>query len=57
MSGKLLPKLHGPARMGDPLKSLADISKAQKILGYNPNIKLVEGLEKCYKWWKEGCKA
>lgn len=56
LSGTFLPKRHGPPRKGDPKKSHADITKAQKILGYNPNVKFAEGLEKTYKWWKNGCK-
>jgi len=41
------------ARAGDVRDSLADISKAKKLLGYNPTVKFREGLEITYKWFKE----
>ena len=56
LSGKQLNRVDAPRRQGDPLKSLADISKAQNILGYNPTVKFSEGMAKTYKWWETGCK-
>ncbi len=38
-------------RDGDVLHSHADITKAQKLLGYHPSIKVQEGLKKYIKWW------
>jgi len=35
---------HGPPRVGDVLHSLADISKAQALLGYEPRVRWEEGL-------------
>lgn len=37
--------VHGPERPGDVRHSQADISKAQNILGYNPEVKFKEGLK------------
>lgn len=37
--------IHGPERRGDVRHSQADISKAEEILGYNPEIKFKEGLK------------
>jgi len=40
-----------PDQPGDVPKTFADISKAKNLLGYNPQIKLNEGLEKFYRWF------
>ncbi|ANE52967.1 SDR family NAD(P)-dependent oxidoreductase [Flavisolibacter tropicus] len=37
-------------QQGDVLHTCADISKAQAILGYEPKIKLQEGLRRFYSW-------
>ena len=36
--------IHGPNRQGDVRDSLADISKAKKLLGYEPQYTVREGL-------------
>ena len=41
-------------RAGDIRDSLADISKAKNILGYNPQIKIEEGLKYTLEWFKTG---
>jgi UDP-glucuronate 4-epimerase len=41
-----------PEQPGDVPKTFADISKAQKLLNYEPTTKLNEGLENFYKWFK-----
>ncbi len=53
--GKKLEAAHAPPRLGDPLKSLADISKAQKVLGYEPKVKFSQGMELTAAWWLKGC--
>ncbi len=40
-------------RPGDVKHSLADISKAKNLLGYNPKISVEEGLKKTFEWYKE----
>ena len=40
-----LEPTYGPERQGDVRDSLADISKAQKFLGYNPRYTVREGLK------------
>ena len=35
---------------GDPRHTSADVSKAQKILGYQPQISLAEGLKREWEW-------
>ena len=40
----------GEARAGDVKHSLADISKAQRLLGYSPTVSFEEGLERTVAW-------
>lgn len=42
----------GPERIGDVRHSLADISKAQRLLGYNPVINIKQGLSLTFDWHK-----
>ncbi len=44
--------IHGRAREGDIPHSLADISKAQSLLDYKASIKITEGLERAFQWYK-----
>lgn len=43
---------HGPERSGDVKHSLADISLAQKHLGYKPLVMFEEGLKRTVEWYK-----
>ena len=43
---------YGPDRAGDIRDSLADISKANNLLGYQPQIRIQEGLQKTLDWFK-----
>jgi nucleoside-diphosphate-sugar epimerase len=40
------------SRLGDVRHSLADISRAREILGYEPQVGLDEGLRRTIDWWK-----
>jgi UDP-N-acetylglucosamine/UDP-N-acetyl-alpha-D-glucosaminouronate 4-epimerase len=40
-------------RMGDVRHSLADITRARKMLGYEPQTSLEEGLRLTIDWWKQ----
>ena len=42
----------GPDRKGDIKHSNADISKAKKILGYNPEYDFTRGLNEAIEWYK-----
>ncbi len=42
-----------PMQKGDALKSAADISKAKKMLGYEPKTQIKEGVPKFVKWYRE----
>ena len=43
---------YGPERAGDVKHSLADISKAEKHLGYRPLVYFEEGLKKTVEWYR-----
>jgi nucleoside-diphosphate-sugar epimerase len=43
---------YGPERPGDVKHSLADISRAQKHLGYKPDVGFEEGLRRTVAWYR-----
>jgi len=47
-----LKAIHRDARQGDVRASLADISKARKLLGYDPQIKVHDGLRMAFDWYR-----
>ena len=42
-----------PEQPGDVPKTFADISKAKRLLGYEPKTSLSDGLQKFYNWFME----
>ncbi len=44
---------HGPDRAGDIKHSLADITLAEKYLGYSPTVTFEEGLQRTVGWYRE----
>lgn len=40
-------------RSGDIKHSLADVSKAEALLGYRPHVRFEEGLKRTVEWYKE----
>jgi nucleoside-diphosphate-sugar epimerase len=44
---------HGPERGGDIKHSLADISRAEALLGYRPLVNFEEGLKRTVDWYKQ----
>jgi UDP-N-acetylglucosamine 4-epimerase len=42
----------GPERQGDVKHSLADISKARKLLKYEPEVTVRAGIKTCFQWYK-----
>lgn len=42
---------HEEARRGEIYRNFARIDKAQRILGYSPSTRLVEGLQKTWEWF------
>ncbi|MFT2010349.1 SDR family oxidoreductase [Pontibacter sp. 13R65] len=52
-AGLALEPLFKPERIGDTKDSLADISKARKLLGYNPQVSMEEGLKQTFEWFRK----
>ena len=50
ITGVSVPVLYEPTREGDIRDSWADISRARKILDYNPRFTMKDGLEKTIAW-------
>jgi nucleoside-diphosphate-sugar epimerase len=44
---------HQKPRAGDVVHSLADISRARELLGFEPSVGLREGLQLTIDWWKQ----
>jgi UDP-N-acetylglucosamine 4-epimerase len=51
-AGSSLQPLYGPERAGDVKHSLADISKAKTLLGYQPAMSVEDGLKVTFDWYK-----
>ncbi len=52
-AGVQLEAVHREERPGDIRHSLADIQKAQNIMGYQPTVKIQQGLEITFQWFKK----
>lgn len=50
--GKDIPPKFGPDRVGDIKHSNADISKAERLLGYSPEYDFKSGLREAVEWYK-----
>jgi UDP-N-acetylglucosamine 4-epimerase len=48
--------VYGPNRAGDIPHSLASIEKAKKLLGYNPEFSMQQGLEQAVAWYWDNLK-
>jgi UDP-glucose 4-epimerase len=52
MGSNLKPE-YGPERKVNPVaRRLADISKARRLLGFEPTVDLEEGLVRLVAWWE-----
>ncbi|MBR5272577.1 MAG: SDR family oxidoreductase [Clostridia bacterium] len=51
--GKDIKPNYGPSRAGDIPHSLANIDKARRLVGYDPDYDINEGLELTIEWYKE----
>lgn len=50
--------LHRPFHKADMLSNLADISKARRLLGWEPQVNLLEGMRRLVEWYQaERCWA
>jgi nucleoside-diphosphate-sugar epimerase len=50
LTGKQAHIVHGPARAGDQRRTVADIGKAQRLLGYAPQTSILDGLAAQLAW-------
>ena len=50
--GQPIKRIHQERAMGDARHTAADVSKAKRLLGYNPQTSLAEGLAQEWKWVK-----
>jgi UDP-N-acetylglucosamine 4-epimerase len=46
--------VHDEPRPGDVRDSLADISLAKELLGYDVSVPFAEGLERTVAWYRDG---
>jgi len=53
ISGTKIDAVYGKNRDGDIPHSLANVSKAEILLQYNPIVKVEVGLQKAFNWYKE----
>lgn len=51
--GKNVKANHVPERLGDVKHSLADISLAQKVIGYKPVVRFSEGIATAIDWYRD----
>lgn len=51
------PVHYGPPRAGDVQHSLADISRAQQLLGYQPHVSFEAGLARTVDWYRSLAKS
>jgi nucleoside-diphosphate-sugar epimerase len=52
ISSKTLQAIFDPPREGDIRDSLADISRAREVLGYEPTVLFEEGLRRTLDWYR-----
>jgi UDP-N-acetylglucosamine 4-epimerase len=53
VAGSKIDAVHREERPGDIRDSLADISSAKKHLGYNPQVKMEDGLKITFDWFRK----
>jgi UDP-glucose 4-epimerase len=46
ITGTRVPAIHGPSRVGDVRHSLADLGRARTLLGFEPQVSLLDGLRR-----------
>jgi len=53
ITGKNVKATYAASRPGDVKHSLADITAAKKLIGYEPVVPFKEGLEKAIEWYRD----
>jgi nucleoside-diphosphate-sugar epimerase len=54
ITGSSSDTIFKPLPEDDPKQRRPDITKAQKMLGWNPTVKLDTGLRETIEWFKKG---
>ncbi len=52
LTNQKLPAQYSPERAGDVRHSLADVTRAGKLLGYEPMVDIREGLKRTLEWYR-----
>ncbi|MEM8559076.1 MAG: GDP-mannose 4,6-dehydratase [Bacteroidota bacterium] len=50
--GNGTPEEHGPAKAGEQQRSVLDVSKPKRVLGWEPQVGVEEGLAKTVAWFR-----
>lgn len=51
-TGKKAKRKHLPDQPGDVPRTMADISKARRMLGYEPKTRFEDGVQRQVEWWR-----
>jgi UDP-N-acetylglucosamine 4-epimerase len=51
LTGSSADVSHGPPRQGDVRHSVADVTRAREILGYEPEVSVLDGLRETVAWY------
>ncbi len=54
-TGKKAQIKYLPLQDGDVFQTFADISKSKKVLGYNPVVKIEDGIRNYIEWYRSSC--
>ncbi len=46
-----------PPQSGDVPQTFADITKARRLLGYNPQTQIEEGIKRFVEWFRDGTRT
>jgi UDP-glucose 4-epimerase len=57
VTGRRIPAVHRPPRVGDVRDSLAGLERARAVLGYEPGVGLHEGLARTWAWFSDAALA
>ncbi len=52
LTGANMPEKHGPAKPGEQRRSVLDVGKAKKVLGWTPRVDFRSGLQKTVEFFK-----
>jgi UDP-glucose 4-epimerase len=53
LTGSSCKEVHGPAKLGEQMRSVIDSSKLKQELGWEPEADLTKGLEKTVAYFRE----